>query len=110
MTPGTAAARRATGPTPGGAPRRKATSATLQGGLGGRITESGRKPSDVGMTIPTFSYGGDQKSFFMKFEDLPDTVLSSAGWLDAVLGRMDLMIGEREGDELRRSGRKALYE
>eukprot|EP00959_Pyramimonas_sp_CCMP1952_P161094 3368576-Pyramimonas_sp.AAC.1 len=45
-----------------------------------------------------------------RFEDIPDHELTSSTWLETLLARMDLMIGEREGDELRRSGRKALFE
>ena len=37
-------------------------------------------------------------------------VSQSWSYLDTILSRMDLMVGEREGDDVRRAGRKALYE
>eukprot|EP00959_Pyramimonas_sp_CCMP1952_P403627 8458130-Pyramimonas_sp.AAC.1 len=43
------------------------------------------------------------------FEDIPEATLTSSKWIQAVLQKIDLMI-RREGDKLRRSGRKALFE
>eukprot|EP00959_Pyramimonas_sp_CCMP1952_P418526 8768087-Pyramimonas_sp.AAC.1 len=45
-----------------------------------------------------------------RFEDITDYELTKVTRLDTPIARMDLMIGEREGDELSRSGRRALYE
>ncbi|CAK0813514.1 unnamed protein product [Prorocentrum cordatum] len=45
-----------------------------------------------------------------KFDDVPESTLTGLGWLEVILGRMDMMTGEREGDDLRRAGRKALFE
>eukprot|EP00959_Pyramimonas_sp_CCMP1952_P400502 8391783-Pyramimonas_sp.AAC.1 len=45
-----------------------------------------------------------------KFDDIPEAQITSQDWIEVVLGRMDLMIGGREGDELRRAGRRALFE
>eukprot|EP00959_Pyramimonas_sp_CCMP1952_P017468 370820-Pyramimonas_sp.AAC.2 len=49
-------------------------------------------------------------TFKAQFDDLSEDVLTSKTWLDTVLARMGIMVGEREGDELRRSGRKAFFE
>eukprot|EP00959_Pyramimonas_sp_CCMP1952_P178191 3724803-Pyramimonas_sp.AAC.1 len=46
----------------------------------------------------------------MRFEDIPEKTLAGPGWLEAVLARMDLEVGERDRDDLRRSGRKAPLE
>ena len=45
-----------------------------------------------------------------RFEHLDDTDLRSDDYLDKILEVMSLMVGERSGDELRRSMRAALYE
>eukprot|EP00959_Pyramimonas_sp_CCMP1952_P072927 1524057-Pyramimonas_sp.AAC.1 len=45
-----------------------------------------------------------------QFDNIPESTLTSDEWIDVVLKKMDLMICEREGDDLRRSGRRALYE
>eukprot|EP00959_Pyramimonas_sp_CCMP1952_P261809 5474637-Pyramimonas_sp.AAC.1 len=45
-----------------------------------------------------------------KFEDLSEYALQGPEWLNLVLAHMDLMIGERESDEVRRLGRRAAYE
>ncbi|CAK0872900.1 unnamed protein product [Prorocentrum cordatum] len=68
-----------------------------------------------GTDVPVWRKGGN----FLKllgwntqvgFDDVPESVLASEAWLDTVLPRMDFMIGEREGGERRRAGRKALFE
>eukprot|EP00959_Pyramimonas_sp_CCMP1952_P285016 5959028-Pyramimonas_sp.AAC.1 len=44
------------------------------------------------------------------FEDISESELTASSWLDTLFARMDMMVGAREDDDLRRAGRKAFFE
>ena len=45
-----------------------------------------------------------------KFEHISDSELQGDGYLESILAVLDVLAGEREGDDSRRAAREALYD
>ena len=108
------------GGTSGGAvvEEQRGTIATLRPGEAGAATAFGRKRSGDGTPTRTFRCGGDSRSCASnwiwdlqgRFEHVPEQVLGGSGYLEAVLGILDVIAGEKDATEKRRVVRAALFE